>query len=197
MTRRARIGGALLVLGLACSAKRGKIEVRATKAAFNECPAVLAFSVQPLEQAVGGEIAISVKASNPDGSAPTAHWGESARRGRFDDADADATTFTCDRPGATTILVLVSDEAGCSDTAHADVTCKPAQLCGNAQLDESEACDGKLSPGGVLGPRFGCAADCSAIIDRCEVCQDQYCATSRDAGPDEACVHEYCPLCSL
>jgi cysteine-rich repeat protein len=147
--------------------ERGSISISAS---FNNCPALTSFVAAPLAVSVGGTINVGAAASDADeGAKLTFAWTTTA--GKFADAAAASTGFTCSAGGAQTLTVTVSDGA-CEDTATIPVSCV-ALLCGNGKVDDGETCDDGNSADGDA-----CPSDCTLAvcgdrkIEGAETCDD-------------------------
>jgi len=105
----------------------------------NSCPSLTSYSGAPVVVAVGGSIAVTAMAVDPDGNPLAYRW--TAPAGMFDNPFAPMTSFTCTVAGPTTLTVAVSDGM-CADTADLPLTCVP--FCGahpdGTPCDDGDAC---------------------------------------------------------
>jgi hypothetical protein len=89
---------------------------------FNACPAITSYSGSPVVVSVGGSIAVSATAVDPDGNTLAYVW--TTTSGTFDNPTAPMTSFTCTAAGPATLTVAVSDGM-CNDFATIPLTCVP------------------------------------------------------------------------
>jgi hypothetical protein len=95
---------------------------------LNVCPIADGIMATPAEVLVGGTLALSALAHDPDNGPSPLSYQWSASSGTFSDATVLAPTFTCTTAGTATITVLVSDgdaNASCADQASVTVQCTP------------------------------------------------------------------------
>ncbi len=75
----------------------------------NHAPVITLLFVGPLETDVGYSMTLGGAATDADGDVITLRWSTRTGRGSIGDATAADTTFTCERAGADTITLVVSD----------------------------------------------------------------------------------------
>ncbi len=86
----------------------------------NACPTIDSFAAAPTRAPIGGVVALSATASDPDGDTLSFKW--SATSGWVAGAENPDARFVCTATGRLTITVAASD-AACTNTAVLDVTC--------------------------------------------------------------------------
>jgi hypothetical protein len=109
-------------------AKTGSVLV---SGAINVCPVADGVSASPADIAVGFPTTLAATAHDADNAPSPLAYKWTAPSGSFSDATSATPTFTCNKPGAVTVTVTVSDgdtTPGCADTASAVVTCEPGTL---------------------------------------------------------------------
>jgi hypothetical protein len=108
----------ILVLLVYGTANAGSLR---TQAMTNTCPALTQVAVSPMKASVGGDIDVSVAATDEDGGPITYSW--TGTGGSFADPTAQDTTYTCETAGKQSITVIVSDAEACMITWTAQVDC--------------------------------------------------------------------------
>jgi hypothetical protein len=113
---------AVVQIALTCSG------IASVSADVNVCPTIDSLSVVPAEVYVGGSVALSVVAHDPDnGPSPlAAAW--SATSGTLTNLSTTGATFTCTMPGSFKVGLGVSDgtpNPKCADSASLTVVCTP------------------------------------------------------------------------
>jgi PKD repeat protein len=114
-------------------------------AAVNICPVADGIAYNPPSAPVGGAIALSPLAADPDqGPSPLAYrWTVSS--GRLDDSAAANPTLTCTAAGSVTVTLTVTDGA-CSDAVSAIINCTTAAPADAGHLDASSPDAGASHP---------------------------------------------------
>jgi hypothetical protein len=112
-----------------CHKRTVQVGVGAT---FNVCPEITSFQALPTEVAVGTDVQLAARASDPDSNNLAFSWEASV--GSVDDVGAPETTYRCSAPGPVTLTLTVTDGI-CEDRASISVFC-----------------DGCASAGGAAGP---------------------------------------------
>jgi secreted PhoX family phosphatase len=108
---------------LQCDAIGGEGAI-AVEGRVNVCPSVPSIVASPTSTRVSGTpVSLSAASSDPEGRPVTYSWTASGG-GRFSDAAAPVTRFTCTAPGSATLSVSVDDGAGCTKQASLQVTCE-------------------------------------------------------------------------
>jgi phospholipase C len=105
--------------------KTGSVSVTGT---FNVCPVLDGLEAKPAEVVVGGTIALSALAHDPDGGPAALGFSWSASSGSFSDTASATPIFTCASAGTVTVTATVSDgdpTPGCTDHLSATLTCSP------------------------------------------------------------------------
>jgi hypothetical protein len=103
----------------------GSVSVNGTT---NICPTIDAISAIPNQVTVGGNIALTAAAHDPDNGPSPLSFGWTATDGTFLDGETPNATFTCVAVGSPTLTLTVSDGdpmPGCAATATTSVTCAP------------------------------------------------------------------------
>lgn len=113
----------------------------AIHATINQCPVITSFVVAPTTVALGGRIAISASATDPDDAVLQYDWQFSA--GSIEPGTKPSSFVVCEHAAASTpVTVTATDPHGCSTSASVDVTCSPG-FCGDGfvDVDSGEHCD--------------------------------------------------------
>ncbi|HEY6562780.1 MAG TPA: DUF4215 domain-containing protein [Polyangiaceae bacterium] len=122
----------------------------------NSCPRLSAYSVAPLQVAVGGTIALSAIAVDAEGDPSELSWTATTGEIVLGD-DPTAAQYRCTVEGRHTLTLRLSDgSADCDTTRQVEVTCTSIPVCGDNVADPREQCeDGNVVNGD------GCSATCT------------------------------------
>lgn len=121
----------------------------------NRCPNITAYSVSPLQLAVGSTAVLTASVTDADGDPTSLFW--SATAGNIATAGTPGHgEYDCTTVGEQILTLTAADAPGCEQSVEVAVTCVPrVAVCGDGWADVSEACeDGNRLDGD------GCSASC-------------------------------------
>jgi hypothetical protein len=112
-----------VVVHLVCGVPTGNVDLNGT---VNVCPVADGLSASPANAVVGGTLALSALAHDPDTGPSALAYRWSANGQVLAGKTAPTLNFTCTSPGTLVIAVRVSDgdtALGCSDNLTVNATC--------------------------------------------------------------------------
>ena len=142
-----------VTVNLSCHepSRAGSVLINGT---LNVCPSLDSVSATPAEVLVGGTIALSASAHDPDAGPAALSYRWSANSGSLTDANTSQPTFTCLVPGPAVLSVSTSDGdplASCADSGTITV-----QFSGNGGGAGGAGSDGSSgAAGGGAGGALG------------------------------------------
>jgi hypothetical protein len=118
---------ALLLLGCGGgAAQSGEVDVALNFVAADNCPSITSAVAAPMRTSVGGTVAVSATASDPDrGDAVSFSWSPAAN---FASPRSAVTSYRCAAPGRQTLTLTINDghhPTPCSAKATLEVDCVP------------------------------------------------------------------------
>jgi hypothetical protein len=124
----------------------GTVGITATVVAGDNCPSITSATASPATTSVGGTIAVSAVATDPDTTATppdvlTYAWAPAAN---FTAPTSASTAFNCTADGTQTITLTVNDNhvpTSCPVTITMTVNCVNVSTCGDGIIQPGETCE--------------------------------------------------------
>jgi len=108
------------------AAESGEVDVAVNVASADKCPSITSAVAAPMRTSVGGTLAVSATASDPDrGDAVSFSWSPATN---FASPRTAVTSYRCTAPGRQTLTLTIKDghrPSPCSAKATLAVDCVP------------------------------------------------------------------------